>query len=119
MTPQQKSYLKQFCIDWCNASSNYKKIMGKNKYRLNFPDPLQKLIIEDMFPKVYKKTPRGSGKTYDYTDVATSSKNVEIKSSTGNGTTPFKKYQNNCDVIIYLDIQPSLGIIDIYELSSI
>ena len=77
--------------------------------RLSFPEPLQKEIVMSFFDKTLKKA---CSSPYDFQG------NIELKSSTlhNGGCTPFKKTQNQCSRIIYMEIGTA---IDVFELSSL
>lgn len=104
---QVKSVLHKICL----ANQKYKKYYG-SRNRLMIPYPIQKDLIKLWLQPTYIPT----NGTYDYTDAATKTLKIEVKSSClKNGCTPFKTTQNACNEIIYFEIL--LPVIKVFKLS--
>lgn len=94
------SKIERFLESWNQTNSYYKLATGIESHRIELPDPIQRLMLKDIYSATYSKDFKTSKtKTYDFKD--SNGKFIELKSGFRNGNVPFKVNQNNCFRIIY------------------
>ena len=93
------SEIEKFLESRNQTNEYYKLATGTKNHRIELPDPIQRLILENIYPTFSEDFNPSKIKTYDFQD--STGKFIELKSGFKNGNVPFKTNQNNCFRIIF------------------